>query len=308
MAPRARLSSLSSSRTGRMPAAVASRRRSLPLKPSAPLATASSDTSSPSRSPLRMARRISTRAPVSGRSQKTRRLKRRSTASSRSCGLLVAARTITREALPAEAMPSHCDMNSFFSSRVASCSDMPLRRLSSASTSSTNMQHGDSLCARLKAARTKRLASPIHLDTSALGESTRNEAPHSAATARASIVLPVPGGPNSSTPRHGALSRRLRKKRSGCSSGSCTASRSASFAFSSAPTSLKPEPASSGKSTSGRRARSYWLSALTCLRREPPSLSMPSPYSMAALRMASGGGSASPAGWAAELRASSGGA
>lgn len=67
-------------------------------------------------------------------------------------------------------------------------------------------------------------------------ESTRNEAPHSAATARASIVLPVPGGPNSSTPRHGALSRRLRKKRSGCSSGSCTASRSASFAFSSAPT------------------------------------------------------------------------
>jgi len=66
---------------------------------------------------------------------------------------------------------------------------------------------------------------------------TRNEAPHSAAAALASIVFPVPGGPKSRTPLQGAARTPLPcPNSSGCWSGSWTASRSASLAEFRAPT------------------------------------------------------------------------
>ena len=45
--------------------------------------------------------------------------------------------------------------------------------------------------------------SPRHLEASVAVVSEKKEVPHSVATAFASSVLPVPGGPNMSTPFHG---------------------------------------------------------------------------------------------------------
>ena len=59
-------------------------------------------------------------------------------------------------------------------------------------TSSRKSTQGASLAARLKQARTTRTLSPTHLDISTLGEIARKAAPHSAAVAFASSVLPVP--------------------------------------------------------------------------------------------------------------------
>lgn len=45
--------------------------------------------------------------------------------------------------------------------------------------------------------------SPLYFDVSVDDETLKNVVPHSVATALASMVLPVPGGPTISTPRHG---------------------------------------------------------------------------------------------------------
>mmetsp|Transcript_16719 Transcript_16719/g.49965 ORF Transcript_16719/g.49965 Transcript_16719/m.49965 type:complete len:396 (-) Transcript_16719:2076-3263(-) len=247
----------SSSRTGRMAAATHSWRRSLPEKPSVVAAISAMLTSGCSSSPSRMTWRMAWRAGRSGRSQKRRREKRRSTASSRSPGLLVAPSTMTRgaAAVVAERMPSHWAISSFFISRSASCSLWELRFPSSASTSSMNTTHGDSLAARLNSALTYLTPSPNHLDASVDGEMARKDAPHSAAAARASKVLPVPGGPKRRTPLQGRA-RAPREKRRGCCSGSCTVSLRASLVPASAPTSLNPFPDASGDMTSASRRRS----------------------------------------------------
>mmetsp|Transcript_11486 Transcript_11486/g.28947 ORF Transcript_11486/g.28947 Transcript_11486/m.28947 type:complete len:339 (+) Transcript_11486:2181-3197(+) len=258
MAPRARLSSLSSSRTGRMPAAVASRRRSLPLKPSAPLATASSDTSSPSRSPLRMARRISTRAPVSGRSQKTRRLKRRSTASSRSHGRLVAASTSTCASL-CVMKPSHSCMNSVFMLVMASCS-MPVRLPSIASISSMKMMQGCSFQASVNSAVTSFWVSPSHLLWMELARMFTNRAPDSFAMALASMVLPVPGGPYSSTPLLGFSSGEPENRCGRCSGAITLLCRASTMALS-PPMSFSVTLSSAGLMTSPASISSYELSS-----------------------------------------------
>jgi len=53
--------------------------------------------------------------------------------------------------------------------------------------------------------RTSFSDSPLYLDVNVEDETLKNVVPHSVATAFASIVLPVPGGPTMSTPFHGRL-------------------------------------------------------------------------------------------------------
>lgn len=50
--------------------------------------------------------------------------------------------------------------------------------------------------------RTRRSDSPRYLDASVDEDTLKNVVSHSVATALASIVLPVPGGPKSNTPCH----------------------------------------------------------------------------------------------------------
>ena len=66
-------------------------------------------------------------------------------------------------------------------------------------TSSTNSTQGASLAASEKAARTLRTPSPSHLEAMLDGASAKKDAPHSAAAALASRVLPVPAGQASQT-------------------------------------------------------------------------------------------------------------
>ena len=73
--------------------------------------------------------------------------------------------------------------------------------------------------------------SPRHFDTMLDAEMLKNVVLHSVATAFASIVFPVPGGPNSRMPFHG---RRIPLKNCGYFVGITTASFSSCFASSSA--------------------------------------------------------------------------
>ncbi|KAJ6841528.1 uncharacterized protein M6B38_306575 [Iris pallida] len=77
-------------------------------------------------------------------------------------------------------------------------------------------------------------------------------APASAATALASSVFPVPGGPKSSIPRLQGFLNCPFEKSSGLRSGRITDSLSASFTSSRPPTSSKPTRSSSGGTTSSR--------------------------------------------------------
>uniref|UniRef100_A0A7C9D5V8 Uncharacterized protein n=1 Tax=Opuntia streptacantha TaxID=393608 RepID=A0A7C9D5V8_OPUST len=124
------------------------------------------------------------------------------TASSRSKGLLVAARTKTRS-LSLVRKPSQFTMNSFFIFLIASCSPGFSRLPSMLSTSSTKMTLGAILLARENTALTYFSPSPNHFDVILDMEMLMKFAPASVATAFASIVLPVPGGPNKSIPLHG---------------------------------------------------------------------------------------------------------
>ena len=85
---------------------------------------------------------------------------------------------------------------------VESCS--PSRRWpGTESTSSMKMTDGLRARATPKSARTSRSESPIHLDMRDEAEMEKKVALPSAAIAFAMSVLPVPGGPKSSSPRGG---------------------------------------------------------------------------------------------------------
>mmetsp|Transcript_1818 Transcript_1818/g.5290 ORF Transcript_1818/g.5290 Transcript_1818/m.5290 type:complete len:226 (+) Transcript_1818:1366-2043(+) len=198
---------------------------------------------------------------ASGRSTSRRRGRRRTTASSRSPGRLVAASTSTRSLLLVRS-PSQLLMNSFLIFRMASCSLLLSRRDSIESTSSMKMTAGARRCARLKRAFTYFSPSPNHLEASADMLMLRKLAPDSAATALASIVLPVPGGPNRRTPLVG-LVRAPRLKSSGRCSGSITTSRRDALTASRAPMSSKVVPTSSGGMTS---SSSFFSKSLSSFR------------------------------------------
>mmetsp|Transcript_23495 Transcript_23495/g.41744 ORF Transcript_23495/g.41744 Transcript_23495/m.41744 type:complete len:225 (+) Transcript_23495:728-1402(+) len=197
----------------------------------------------------------------SGKSTIRRRGRRRMTASSKSKGRFVAASTRTRSQ-SLVFRPSQLDINSFFIFRIASCSPTFSRRPSILSTSSMNTTLGAILCARENRALTYFSPSPNHLLAIVDIETLMKLAPLSDATALASMVLPVPGGPNSSTPRVG-LVRAPRAKSSGRCSGSITTSRSVFFTASSAPMLSKLTPTSSAGMTSPRTRFSNSFSVCT---------------------------------------------
>src|SRR5205814_2362270 len=70
-----------------------------------------------------------------------------------------------------------------------------------ASISSMNTMHGALRFAWSKRSRTRLAPTPTNISTNSEPEIEKNGTPASPATARASIVFPVPGGPTSSTPR-----------------------------------------------------------------------------------------------------------
>ncbi|KAJ6263750.1 LOW QUALITY PROTEIN: hypothetical protein Dda_2321 [Drechslerella dactyloides] len=176
----------------------------------------------------------------SGSGMYCRRTNRRRAASSIAHGRFVAASTSTRDgspaasvfftSLPAAARCSalHWIRNSVLIRRVASCSPLPLRVESRLSISSMKMIDGASAFANWNSARTSFSDSPSCQPDDA--EMEKNVDLLSVATARASIVFPVPGGPNSSMPLAGSRSPR---NKSGRRNGYTTASLSANFATSS---------------------------------------------------------------------------
>ena len=98
----------------------------------------------------------------------------------------------------------------------ASCSVPPPRELRRASISSTKMILGAIALASANNARTSFSLSPCHLLVSVLAVMAKNVERDSVATALASIVLPVPGGPKRSIPLAGSLRP---EKRSGRRNG-----------------------------------------------------------------------------------------
>mmetsp|Transcript_17720 Transcript_17720/g.44668 ORF Transcript_17720/g.44668 Transcript_17720/m.44668 type:complete len:202 (-) Transcript_17720:203-808(-) len=165
--------------------------------------------------------------------------KRRLSASSMSQGKLVAASTMTRLGAGgsplgpggpsdgAEWQPSICVSSSVLTRRDASCSFCEPRCEHSESTSSMKMMEGAAARAMSNRQRTMRSLSPRYLDASVADDTLKKVHPVSVATALASMVLPVPGGPNSSTPLKGL---RMPVKYSGMMSGSTAASSSTRLA------------------------------------------------------------------------------
>mmetsp|Transcript_16359 Transcript_16359/g.51995 ORF Transcript_16359/g.51995 Transcript_16359/m.51995 type:complete len:362 (+) Transcript_16359:415-1500(+) len=166
---------------------------------------------------------------------------RRLSASSRSHGQLVVARTITLAPSALLVSPSICVSSSAFILRLASCSLSPPLAVINASTSSMKTMEGARWRASANKQCTRRSLSPRHFEMSVEALQLKNVDPFMPATALASIVLPVPGGPNSRTPFHGS---RIPVKNSGTSSGSATASFSSRLASASDAMSAKVTPSS----------------------------------------------------------------
>mmetsp|Transcript_9505 Transcript_9505/g.25527 ORF Transcript_9505/g.25527 Transcript_9505/m.25527 type:complete len:274 (+) Transcript_9505:772-1593(+) len=181
--------------------------------------------------------------------------RRRSTASSTSYGLLVAASTVTC-AISSVLKPSHRLRNSVFIVVTASCSWL-LRVPRKASISSMKIMHGCSFQASVNTAVTSFCASPNHLLCSWLILTLMKNAPDSLAIALASIVFPVPGGPYSRHPLTGE-SRLDRLNRSGRVSGRMIFSYSASLMEPSPPILSKVTLIWCGLTTSHAMTSSYW--------------------------------------------------
>ncbi len=171
-----------------------------------------------------------------GRGMYCLRTNRRRAASSIPQGRFVAASTKTRctsspVSLPAAALVrfDHCTRNSFLIRRDASFSPSRSRVPNKESISSTKIIDGAILRASWKSALTNFSDSPRYLDVKEEAEMEKNVDCDSVATALASMVFPVPGGPNKSMPRAGS---RNPLKRSGRRNGYTTASFNDFFASS----------------------------------------------------------------------------
>mmetsp|Transcript_46858 Transcript_46858/g.118725 ORF Transcript_46858/g.118725 Transcript_46858/m.118725 type:complete len:296 (+) Transcript_46858:897-1784(+) len=216
--------------------------RSAPEKPGVRLATSVSVMSSASFL-LRMCTfRICSRPFTSGRPTCTRRSKRpgRSSALSKMSARLVAATTMTPE-LPSK--PS-ISVRIWFSvcSRSSLPPPMPAPRWRPiASISSMNTMHGAFSLACLKMSRTREAPTPTKSSMNSEAEAWMKGTPDSPARALAISVLPVPGGPVSSTP-FGIFAPTL-TKRSGAFRNS-TISMSSSLASSMPATSANLTPVS----------------------------------------------------------------
>mmetsp|Transcript_45324 Transcript_45324/g.96417 ORF Transcript_45324/g.96417 Transcript_45324/m.96417 type:complete len:252 (-) Transcript_45324:659-1414(-) len=191
-----------SCRTAEMAASLTRFSSSAPESPPEARATCLRSSSDSSRTVRRACTlRICIRAASSGsgscstRSNRPGRTRAGSSAESR----LVAPMTRTRALEP---KPSIC-ASSWLS--VCSCSSEPcppaLRLPPSASSSSMKRTHGARLSASSKSERTRRAPLPTYTSTKSEPEQQRKGTPAVFATALASNVLPVPGGPAKSRPR-----------------------------------------------------------------------------------------------------------
>ena len=123
----------------------------------------------------------------------------RNSAGSSVSGRFVAASTTTPDAgskpsISASIWLSVCSRSSFDTSA-------PPRRWPIASISSMKMIAGAALRAAVNRSRTRAAPTPTNISTKLEPVSAKNGTSASPATARASSVLPVPGGPTISTPR-----------------------------------------------------------------------------------------------------------
>ena len=175
--------------------------RSAPVKPEVARATEPRSTSSARGLPLACIFSISSRPLISGRPTNTWRSNRpgRSSAGSRMSTRLVAARTTT----PSLAAKPSISTSSWF--RVCSRSSWPPPRplprwRPTASISSMKTMAGACFLACSNRSRTRLAPTPTYISTKSEPEMDRKAVSASPATALASSVLPVPGGPTSSTP------------------------------------------------------------------------------------------------------------
>ena len=189
-------------RAARIAASLTRLARSAPEKPGDCLATSSTENALSSGLPFECTRRISTRPFMSGRSRITWRSKRpgRRSAGSRTSGRLVAATTITFVAVSKPSISTRiwlsvCSRSSWEPPRPAP------RWRPTASISSTKTMQGALRLAWSNRSRTRLAPTPTNISTNSEPEIEKNGTPASPATARASMVLPVPGGPTRSTPR-----------------------------------------------------------------------------------------------------------
>ncbi len=175
--------------------------RSAPLLPAVFAAKASRSTLLPIGFLAKCIFRIASRSLRSGRSMLTRRSNRpgRSNAGSSTSLRLVAARTITfvpcsNPSISTKIWLSVCSRSSW-------PPPIPLpRRRPTASISSIKIMHGAFFLALANKSRTRLAPTPTNISTNSEPEMLKNGASASPATARASMVLPVPGGPTKSTP------------------------------------------------------------------------------------------------------------
>mmetsp|Transcript_35088 Transcript_35088/g.99509 ORF Transcript_35088/g.99509 Transcript_35088/m.99509 type:complete len:279 (-) Transcript_35088:1074-1910(-) len=142
--------------------------------------------------------RMACRPISSGRGTTTFRLRRpgRSRAGSSASGRFVAARSST----PSRPSKPSSSVSSWL--RVWSRSSLfpKPRFMPTASSSSINTTQGARLRASAKSSRTRAAPRPTKSSTNSEAEAAKKGTPASPATALASSVFPVPGGPDSSTP------------------------------------------------------------------------------------------------------------
>merc|ERR1719426_622020 len=177
-----------------------------PEKPMVRLAMMSRSSSLARGLPRTCTFRISRRPLTSGRSTGTRRSKRpgRTRAESSMSARLVAASTMTPE------LPSKPSISVRIWLSVCSRSSLPppplwppppQRAPPMASISSMKTMHGAFCLACSKRSRTREAPTPTNISTNSEPEAEMKGTPASPATARASSVLPVPGGPSITAPR-----------------------------------------------------------------------------------------------------------
>mmetsp|Transcript_84091 Transcript_84091/g.151776 ORF Transcript_84091/g.151776 Transcript_84091/m.151776 type:complete len:258 (-) Transcript_84091:484-1257(-) len=175
--------------------------KSAPLMPAVRLATSASVKSSASFLFLLCTARICSRPLTSGSPTSTRRSKRpgRNKALSRTSARFVAATTMT------PVFPSKPSISVRIWFRVCSRSSLPPpmpapRCRPMASISSMKTMQGAFSLACLKMSRTREAPTPTNISMNSAAEAWMKGTPDSPARALAMRVLPVPGGPVSSTP------------------------------------------------------------------------------------------------------------
>ncbi len=191
------------SRTAKMAASFARFARSAPEKPGVPRATTSRFTLGESFLPLLWTRRIASRSLTLGSGIVTCRSNRpgRSKAGSRTSGRLVAPRT-TMPMVGSKPSISESNWLSVCSrSSLDTTAPEPARRWPIASISSMKMIAGARLRASANRSRTRAAPTPTNISTKLEPVTEKKGTCASPATARASSVLPVPGGPIMRTPR-----------------------------------------------------------------------------------------------------------